>query len=232
MPAALPVDTIFLDAGGVLIYPNWHRVADMLRAHGIAAESDALLAMEPGAKRLMDESARHAGSADASRMLDFFGTVLDRAGVPAGETRDAAMADVRAYHATHNIWERSPAHVVPALEALKARGAKLVVASNANGVLHRCFDRLGLTPYFDVICDSFFEGVEKPDPRFFQRLLARAGSRAETTVHVGDLFHVDVVGARRAGLRAILLDEHDLYGDMDVARIRTLTELSDAIDNV
>lgn len=32
------MNTILLDAGGVLVWPNWHRVADALRARGVAAE--------------------------------------------------------------------------------------------------------------------------------------------------------------------------------------------------
>lgn len=227
--ARAAIETVFLDAGGVLVYPNWYRVADIFAAHGLPVRGDDLIAAEPPAKLTMDEAAREAGSVDSTRMLDFFGTVLDTAGVPTGEDRERAMAAVRAYHAVHNIWERLPAHVVPALEAIRRTGVKMVVASNANGVLHRCFDRVGLTPHFDLIGDSFLEGVEKPDPRFFQRLLDRSGSRAETTVHVGDLFHVDVVGARRAGLRAILLDEHRLYGRYEVERIHTLADLVERI---
>jgi len=221
----MSVETVFLDAGGVLVYPNWQRVAETFTRHGLPVEASVLRAAEPPAKLLMDESAKQTDSADAPRMLDFFGTVLDRAGVPRGDARDAAMADVRAYHASHNIWEHLPEHVAPALEALRRTGVKMVVASNANGVLHRCFERVGLTPYFDLICDSFIEGVEKPDPRFFQRLLDKSDSRPETTVHVGDLFHVDVVGAQRAGLRAILLDEHDLYTHVRVERIHSLADL-------
>ena len=88
------------------------------------------------------------------------------------------------------------------------------------------FERSGLRRYFSVICDSQVEGVEKPDRRFFEILVARAGGRPETTLHVGDLFHVDVVGARSAGLQAMLLDPHDLYAGYDVTRVKSLSELA------
>ena len=97
--------------------------------------------------------------------------------------------------------------------------------SNANGTLHRAFDRLGLTTSFDVIFDSHSEGVEKPDPRFFQIALERSGADAATTMHVGDLYHVDVAGARAAGLTPALLDVGGLYPDCDCLRVRSLTEL-------
>lgn len=54
---------------------------------------------------------------------------------------------------------------------LDAGGLRLVVVSNASGTLQRAFERLGLTPTVDAIFDSYDEGIEKPDPRYFQRAL-------------------------------------------------------------
>ena len=138
---------------------------------------------------------------------------------------DAAAAELRAYHAKHNLWEYVPAYVARALGALRDTGVQLVVVSNANGVLHHLFDRLSLSSHFDVICDSCVEGVEKPDPRFFRIALDRCGGRPETTMHVGALYYVDVVGARRAGIDAVLIDPHDGYAGYDVRRIGTLQQL-------
>ena len=59
--------------------------------------------------------------------------------------------------------------------------------------------------------DSAVEGVEKPDPRLFRLALERVGGEAASAVHVGDLYEVDVVGGRAAGLRAVLVDSDDLY---------------------
>jgi putative hydrolase of the HAD superfamily len=118
-----------------------------------------------------------------------------------------------------------PPHVVPALDALRARGLRLVVVSNANGTLLAHMARLGMSGRFDHILDSQDEGVEKPDPRFFEIALERSGARRDTTIHVGDLYYVDVVGARTAGLRGVLLDEADLRPDADCPRVRSLAAL-------
>jgi len=225
----MPLDTLLLDAGGVMIFPNWDRVADTLRRHGLATTGDALRTVEPPAKRSIDEARRVATSDDAQRGGVYFDLVLDAAGVPRGGARDAALAEVYAYHQAENIWETVPEDVTPALDALRDLGLTLAVASNANGVLHRLFDRVGLTPYFDVICDSCVEGVEKPDPRFFELVMARAGGRRESTMHVGDLYYVDVAGARNTGIAATLLDPHDLYADTDVDRVRSLSELVELV---
>ncbi len=83
-----------------------------------------------------------------------------------------------------------------------------------------------LTKYFDVVLDSHEWAVEKPDPRLFQIALEQSGGDAHTTAHVGDLFHVDVAGARAAGLReGVLIDPHDLYPHVNCRRVRSLAEL-------
>jgi hypothetical protein len=43
---------------------------------------------------------------------------------------------------------------------------------------------------------------------------------------VGDLYHVDVAGARSAGLQAMLFDPHDLYVGYDVQRVKSLGDLA------
>jgi FMN phosphatase YigB (HAD superfamily) len=93
--------------------------------------------------------------------------------------------------------------VVPALVRLRAAGLRLVVVSNANGRLRAAFDRIGLTPHLDDVIDSTEVGYEKPDAAIFRLALARAGTEAPRAVHVGDLYHVDVVGARATGVRAV-----------------------------
>jgi len=165
------------------------------------------------------------GTTDATRGWLFFDLVLEHAGIGRSDATAAALTELHAYHTASNLWEYVPDDVVPALQALRAQGKKLVVVSNANGTLRAHMERLDLTKRFDVILDSADEGVEKPDPRFFEIALARSSATRETTIHVGDLYYVDVIGARNAGLRGVLLDEADLRPDADCPRIRTLHEL-------
>jgi HAD superfamily hydrolase (TIGR01509 family) len=221
----VPLETVFLDAGGVLLYPNWWRISDALAARGVAVTPDALAAADPRARRQLDDTRTIGTTTDASRGWLFFDLILEHAGVARSDATAAALADLHAYHTVSNLWEFVPPRVEPALAALRSRGLRLVVVSNANGTLHAHLARLGLTTAFDCVLDSADEGVEKPDPRFFQIALERSGARAPTTIHVGDLYHVDVVGARSAGIRPVLLDEADLRPDADCARVRSLDEL-------
>lgn len=220
------LETVFLDAGGVLVHPNFDRVAAALVGHGVAITGEALRSVEPLAKRDLEDPSFIRGSDDDSRGLAYFATVLRRAGVEIDDRVRAALGELRAYHAARNLWETPDPGLIPFLTRLRARGLRRVVVSNANGTLHAHFDRLGLLGYFDAVFDSHVEKVEKPDPRFFEIALERSGSRREATVHVGDFYEIDVVGARRAGLDAILLDPANVNQDRDCVRVRTLDELA------
>jgi HAD superfamily hydrolase (TIGR01509 family) len=224
-----PVETLFLDAGGVLVNPNWHRISDVLAAHGVRVAPGVMADAEPRAKRELDVPALIRHSNDSQRGWTYFNLVLAHAGIAPSPETDAALEELQAYHSVHNLWELVPEGVVPALGRLRARVPRLVVVSNANGRLHAVMERLGLARFFDVMLDSHLEGVEKPDPRLFEIALERAGGRPETTLHVGDFYWIDVQGARAAGLRAVLLDSAGLYPEADCPRIRSLGELPDLL---
>lgn len=223
------IETVFLDAGGVLVNPNWDRVADALARHGVEVTPAALEAAEPHAKRQLDTGTAIQATSDSTRGWLYFNLVLEHAGLRVSDRTAAALQELAEYHARFNLWESVPADVPDALDRLRAAGRRLAVVSNANGTLRAHFARLGLAGRFDVLIDSCDEGVEKPDPRIFQLALERAGARAETTLHAGDFYHVDVVGARAAGLEAWLVDAGNLYADHDVPRVPSLAALVDRL---
>jgi HAD superfamily hydrolase (TIGR01549 family) len=225
------IDTIFLDAGGVLCHPSWTRVAGALVRNGATVTAADLKCAEQRATRELDDATVIGQTDDRSRGWLYFNLVLQHAGVEQNAGTDAALVELREYHKSENLWEHVESDIVPALAALKARGLRLVVVSNANGRLRRLFDRLDLTRWFDHVLDSHEWGVEKPDPRLFHLALEQARADALRTVHVGDLYHVDVMGARRAGLRdAVLFDMAGLYEGVDCPRVRSLGALVEWID--
>jgi HAD superfamily hydrolase (TIGR01509 family) len=227
----MSIETVFLDAGGVLCHPSWARVADALTRHGAPVEAAALAAAEQRATHELDEASVIGRTDDRSRGWLYFNLVLQHAGVTQGTASDAALVELRHYHREHNLWEHVEPDVAPALAALRDRGLRLVVVSNANGRLRSLFDRVDLAKWFDLLLDSHEWGVEKPDPRLFQLALEQSGADPATTVHVGDLYHVDVVGARRAGLRqGVLFDMAGLYDGIDCPRVASLAELVAWID--
>ena len=229
--SAPPIETVFLDAGGVLCHPSWTRVAAALVRHGADVTPAALAAAEQKATRDIDDAHTIGRTDDRARGWLYFNLVLQHAGVTQDAGTDAALAELRDYHRLDNLWEHVEPDVAPALAALKERGLTLVVVSNANGRLKHLFDRVDLTKWFDHVLDSHEWGVEKPDPRLFQLALEQSRADAARTVHVGDLYHVDVMGARHAGLReGILFDMAGLYEGVDCPRVTSLASLVEWID--
>jgi putative hydrolase of the HAD superfamily len=221
----MPFDTIFLDAGGTLVWPNWERVSETLRAHGILVDAAALAAADPFVRRSLDEPHLIAAATDQRRSWNYFESILARAGVPLTPAAQRAISRLEEYQRTTNLWESVPAFVPPTLAELRHRGYTLVVVSNANGTVRRAFQRIGLFELVDIIVDSTEEGVEKPDPRLFEAALRHAGATMSETLHVGDIYHVDVVGARAAGLTPVLVDEANLYAEADCHRLMSIAEL-------
>ncbi len=226
LPAASSVKVLLLDVGGVLVRPNFERLAAALSAHGVVADPAAMAAAEPRVKRTLDRPSSPGFSTDAERGWHYFNLVLAEARVPRSAATDAALAEVKAWHDQHCLWEDVLAGVRPGLERLRGAGLRLAAVSNSNGTLLRLFDRLGFTSLFEVILDSQVEGIEKPDPRLFRLALEKLGAPAGDALHAGDFYHVDVLGARAAGIRPVLVDEAGLYPDADCPRVASLAELA------
>jgi hypothetical protein len=99
----VPIHTVFLDAGGVLVNPNWSRVSDALARHGVHAPASALAAAEPRAKKRIDTGTTIQATNDQQRGWTYFNLVLEEAGVPPTAASGAALAELQAYHQEFNL---------------------------------------------------------------------------------------------------------------------------------
>jgi len=77
-------------------------------------------------------------------------------------------------------------------------------------VLERC----GLDGLLDGTVTSAGTGSRKPDPGIFDAALELAGCEPGEALHVGDTPEEDVVGARAAGIRPLLIDRDGAHGDI------------------
>jgi len=146
-------------------------------------------------------------------------------GVPA-DAMTPILDALREHNLRECLWRVVEPDTSSVLGELANRGFALGVVSNADGRIEGDLGRLGLASHFATVVDSHVVGVEKPDPRIFALALEQLGATADTAVYVGDVFAIDVLGARRAGLQAVLVDVLSCYpGDVDCARISRLSEL-------
>jgi HAD superfamily hydrolase (TIGR01509 family) len=218
------VSVILFDAGNTLVWVDHPYLMELLREYGHEVSEEDLLAAEYTAKRLMDEMVRAGQGTDASRGPIYFAKVLDEIGVDeAVVAKLAPRLAVR--HAERNLWCRVREGTADALHQLREHGYRLGVISNSDGRIETLLESVGLAVYFDFIIDSHVVGIEKPDPRIFHLGCERAGAKPEEVIYVGDIYEIDIVGARGAGLRAILIDPLGRWADLDCDRVAGVHEL-------
>jgi putative hydrolase of the HAD superfamily len=182
-------------------------IATVLGARGHDVGAAAVRAAEPRARVRLDPYLAARRSTESGDVFArYVGLVLEELGISWGETGGGLVDELRAAKPPLGLWSVLAPEAPAALEALRGLGLRLAVVSNSNGTVADLLAAVGLAPQLDLIVDSGIVGIEKPDPRIFRHAAAALDVPPEATVHVGDLYSVDVVGARAAGCRAILLD--------------------------
>jgi putative hydrolase of the HAD superfamily len=124
------------------------------------------------------------------------------------------------------FWSRVFPDTEPVLGSLRDTGYYLGVISNSVGTMEEQLGRVGLASYFRTILDSAVVGVEKPHPEIFHMAIGQAALSPAEALFIGDTYATDIGGARRAGLRGVLIDRFGVYDDgVDCPRVRSLDEL-------
>jgi REG-2-like HAD superfamily hydrolase len=219
---------VLFDAGNTLIWLDHPYVVEALREHGVETTMEELMAAEYDAKLLFDQLARGGELDDRARGRMFFAEIFRRVGVPESEFPALAQR-LFARHAEKNLWGNVRERTVETLEELRRRGYRLGVISNADGRAEQALDAVGLREHFELVVDSGLVGIDKPDPRIFHHALEQMGVAPAEAVYVGDIYEIDVQGARAAGMRAILIDPLWKWDDRDCERIRGIHDLLDVL---
>lgn len=118
-----------------------------------------------------------------------------------------------------------PAEVPKSLAQLRAKGYHISLLSNRSAPCDEELQEMGLLEFFDFTLVAGEVNAWKPDPRIFQEALQRTGSRPENSIYVGDNYFADVIGARRAGLRPVLLDPEGIFLEADCPVIHSIGDL-------
>jgi len=120
---------------------------------------------------------------------------------------------------------------LPLLTELKARGVRVVAASNWDASLPDALAETGLGPHLDGAVSSAVVGAAKPDPAVFDTALELVGCEPGEAFHAGDSPHGDVEGALAAGIRVALLDRRGVLPEPPpgVPKLSSLDELPSVI---
>jgi len=222
---------VLLDAGGVLVLPDPNRVIDAFAR----AECDVNAAVLVGAHyhaATRFSTDRDAEADWAACWLSYLQAYIEWCGV-AEDEHEEAHRHVDSEFADAALWVDVVPGIRDGLRALASAGVRLGVVSNADGMMGQRLAQLevcqvgpGIAVEVECVIDSGNVGIMKPDPRIFHAALEVMGIGPDEALYVGDMPAIDVVGARRAGLRPVLMDPLGLHHGADYDRTSSLVELA------
>ena len=94
------------------------------------------------------------------------------------------------------------------LSTLKKQGYKIgLICNTTHGVVIReLLKRFHLAHYFDFTIFSDEFGLRKPRIEIFEETLSKLGVKPDEAIHIGDRPDLDILGAKNAGMFAVLID--------------------------
>jgi YjjG family noncanonical pyrimidine nucleotidase len=205
-------------------------LAEVHRAHAAVADFGEF---ERHHSRYLEEMhievlAGRIGLDDARR--ERFRRVFNAIGIPLEESRVDAAAS--AYRSGYMSARRALDGAVELLEAVRPHARVGIVSNN---LLEEQRDKLrhcGFTAFVDALIVSEETGMSKPDPAIFLIALERLGVRADDTVMLGDSWAADIVGATRAGIRAVWFNPERKprpAEPLDIAEVHALSPAADLV---
>ncbi len=113
------------------------------------------------------------------------------------------------------MWNKNELLAKPFLETkevldyLKDKKIKIGLISNTPNTINRLIDKFGLEDYFDGILFSYDAGMLKTNPKMFKNVLKKMKLKPKDAVMIGDSIPTDMIGARKAGIKSVLLDRRN-----------------------
>ncbi len=224
------IDAVLFDVGGTLVdmRPTKEDIFQRhLRTHDLDVPIDELKPIIAKAERRFDaQTAGLNGENEEPFWEQYDNFVLDSLGYKGNResfSKDLSQEFKRLIPEVGN-WIEFP-DTRPLLEDLAEREFKLGVISNATDLARKVLVNLDLERFFESIIISAEVGVQKPNQKIFQIATKELKTPPNRAIYIGDRLAVDVVGATRAGLNAILVDRSGIYQDVDCLRVKSLSSL-------
>ena len=218
-PDLARVRAIFFDAGNTLVFPDRTKTLAPLTSRGLTVTEPQIHAAERAARHYRDDHADdHAHNPDLQYWHIYYRELL-------GSSADDALIDelVTAARNSQN-WTVPLPNAREILDELKQK-YRLAVISNSDGSIGKLFERLGLAHLFETITDSGNVGVQKPHPEIFHAALRSLDVPANESLYIGDVYSIDYLGAKSAGMQAVVFDPYGTYANNGIPRITRLEDL-------
>ena len=228
-PARLHTKAVFFDVDFTLIYPGptfqGEGYQRFCARYGIDVDPSRFSEAVLSAAGILSEDRDHTYDADV--YVRYTRRIIEGLGGSGGQL-DACAKEIYAEWAVcHHFFLYDD--VTPALRELAARGIKVGLISNSHRCLASFQQHFELHGLIAAALSSSEHGYLKPHPSIFESALKLIGVDAAESVMVGDSLPHDIEGARRAGMRGILVQrspDASLEQVPAVPVIRDLSELS------
>jgi HAD superfamily hydrolase (TIGR01509 family) len=223
----MPISAIFFDVGNTLLFQDYSRTLAPLYLRGIHPGQALLFSAEAAARHSVDAVVAQTGRVDQSYWTAYYAHLLWLLSVK----DDALLAELIALARTSANWSRILPGTFDVLATLRHK-YRLAVITNSDGRMASVLESRGFAGDFESVTDSGAVGHEKPAVEIFRAALASLGVPAEQGIYIGDIYSVDYLGARNAGMHALLMDRAGVYRATDLPRIESLAELGPALARV
>jgi len=218
-------EAVFFDVDFTLIRPGprfgGEGYAETCARHGVAVDPEVFDAAVAGAAALLDSAEQLYHQ---EYFVNYTARIIALMGGrgPGVEIAAREIYDDWAHHHHFEMYDDVP----DALAALQAQGLKLGLISNSHRCLVSFQEHFEIEGMISATVSSADFGVMKPDPRIFAEALHRMQVPASRAVMVGDSLAHDVIGARLAGMRGVLLDR-SRHASVDYSGVEIIHTLRD-----
>jgi len=217
---------VFFDVDFTLIYPGptfqGTGYRDFCARHGVVVDPAAFDAAVVSASSLLEDD---SWVFDPDLFIRYTRRIIEAMG-GSGPAVDVAARDIYdEWSACQHFFMYD--EVPDVLRQLRAAGLRIGLISNTQRCLASFQSHFELEGLFDATLSSSDHGYMKPHPSIFEAALRQLDVVPEQAMMVGDSLLHDIVGARRMGMRAVLVSRsgRDQGCPPDVPIIRSLREL-------
>src|ERR1700730_12656194 len=213
---------IFFDVGNTLLFPNRALILAPL-PEDRHPSLEAWQALERRTKHEFDQGLLE-GNVDQSFWWTFHTYLLQGLNALDNGLRNTLVENTQ----NSANWDQILPGTREALERFRKQYA-IAVISNADGKIDAVLRRCGIVDCFQSITESGHVGHEKPHLAIFEAALREMKADATESLYVGDVYSVDYVGARQAGMQAVLFDVAGAYREREVPRVDSLAGLEEGL---
>jgi HAD superfamily hydrolase (TIGR01662 family) len=223
-----PIRAVFFDVDFTLIYPGptfqalgYERFA---ASHGMTVDPLRFPHAVRAASSVLDDEQQHVY--DEEIFVRYTARILEEMGGSGDRVAACAREIFNEWAVCRHFFLYDD--VAAVLRELAGRALKIGLISNSHRSMASFEEHFELDGLIAASITSFEHGFMKPHPSIFAAALTLAEVTADEALMVGDSVPHDIEGARRAGMRAVLVHRSDdpVTAPPDVPVIRDLSELT------